>query len=62
MMFSQIQLPIFILLHALGLVAIGNKLLFLDRPEKAMTGLATIGLGVACKYAERQKRGSVDNY
>lgn len=51
----HVDLPSFILVHALGLVAVGLKLLFLDRPEKSGLGIATTAIGACCEYSEHQR-------
>lgn len=53
----HIDLPPFILVHALGLVALGFKLLFFDRPEKSALGLATTAIGACCEQLTAQGIG-----
>lgn len=48
-MMMHVDLPIFILAHALGLLAVGLKLLFSARPEEGPLGIATAAIGICCE-------------
>lgn len=45
----HIDLPPFILVHAVGLVALGCKMLFFDRPSAAPLGVTTSAIGFCCE-------------
>lgn len=56
----QVDLPSFILVHAVGLVALGCKMLFLDRPSAAPLGVATSAIGFCCELLMRLLQGLLE--
>lgn len=47
----HVDLPPFILVHAVGMVALGLKLLFFDRRERTALGIATVAIGACCEQS-----------